>query len=86
MRPGLQNDLNVVGIGKGAARRNVNIGRNLHEAGDSHESESARPSRLVVLHHYAVNDFTIAAEVALQAVLGCLPTEASDEKFPARAK
>lgn len=66
--------------------RNVNIARNLHRAGDSHESEAARPSRLVVLHYDAVDDLTIAAEVSLQAVLGRLPAEAADEEFPGRAK
>lgn len=66
--------------------RNVNIGRNSHRAGDSHESKAARPSRLVVLHHDAVDDLTVAAEVSLQAVLGRLPAEAANEEFPGRAR
>lgn len=47
-----------------------------------HESKATRPSSLVVLHHNAINDFSIAAEVSLQAVLGCFPAQAADEKFP----
>lgn len=48
---------------------------------NSHESESSRPPCLVVLHNHTVDDFTVAAEVSLQAVLGRLPAEASDEEF-----
>lgn len=49
---------------------------------NSHESESARSTRFVVLHHDTVDDFAIAAEITLQAVLSCLPAETAHEKFP----
>lgn len=49
---------------------------------NSHESKASGASGLIVLHHHTVNDFTIATEVSLQAVLGRLPAEASDEELP----
>lgn len=50
--------------------------------GNLHESEATGPSGLVVLHHNAVDDFTVAAEVSLQAVLSRFPAQSADEKFP----
>lgn len=84
MRPRLQDDLHVVGISKGAVRIEtiIFVGRAKGKRESSHETKSSRTARFVVLHHYTVNDFTIATKVSLQAVLGRLPTEASDKKFP----
>lgn len=48
----------------------------------SHESEAAGTSRLVVLHHNAIDDLAVAAEVSLQAVLSRLPAQAADEELP----
>lgn len=87
MRPRLEHDLHVVGIGKCSvdkregqkSLRRPQYVRLLH---NSHESEPARPTRFVVLHHHAIDDFAVTAEIPLQAVLGRLPAEATDEKFP----
>lgn len=59
---------------KGGYDKNVN----------SHETKASGTSGLVVFHHHAVDDFPIATEVPLQAVLGRFPAETSDKEFPSR--
>lgn len=47
-----------------------------------HETKSTRAARLIIFHHYAVDDFTIVAKISLQAVLSRLPRESTHEQFP----
>lgn len=83
MRTRLQDDLHIVGIGKGSVgvEANVKAGDGKRQQSNSHETKSSGTSGLVVLHHHTVNDFAISTEVPLQAVLGRFPAEASDEEF-----
>lgn len=48
---------------------------------ESDEAESTAPTRLAVLHDHAVDDLSIAAEVALEILLGGFPRKSTNEQF-----
>lgn len=67
----------VQGVGN-VLQHQIHISR----VGKGNEAEAPRPTSLRVLHHHAVDNLAVTAEVTKKAVVGRFPAKTSNEHFP----